>query len=381
MFGAVKQAVRDASGSDLSRHLQRDLDDAVADIFASINLLQVEGARILAELRDRGEGVSVLRERCRMTHPEVRSRLRVADTLVSLPETRAAAAAGEIGYDHLKVICHCVDEVGLDAFRQGGAEPILLECARKVDARDLRLVTRRMRNLLEPDEAAADAAREFERRYLNLSQTLHGVWYLDGRLDAEGGALLQTALQPLMHRLGVRDWEPREARADALVELARRVLATGELGTSGGVRPHLLLTSSVDAAAGRPSVGGELTWAGVVPGETVRRLCCDASVSVVEVGSDGEPLSVGRARRTVPPSLRRALIARDRGCVWPGCDRPSAWTDAHHLRTWAEGGETSVGNLALVCRAHHVRLHEGGYQLVRTATGWDVLSPFNARAG
>ena len=86
-------------------------------------------------------------------------------------------------------------------------------------------------------------------------------------------------------------------------------------------------------------------------------------------------MDAGRSARTIPPSLRRALVARDRGCRFPGCDRPAEWTDGHHLRHWAHGGETTLQNLALLCRRHHRRVHEQGWRLEWGAKGELLAAP------
>ena len=82
-----------------------------------------------------------------------------------------------------------------------------------------------------------------------------------------------------------------------------------------------------------------------------------------------EPLDVGRASRTVSPAQRRALTIRDRGCVFPGCDRPPGWCDGHHIVHWADGGPTDLANLALLCHHHHKAIHEGGWSMARAPDG------------
>jgi hypothetical protein len=123
-------------------------------------------------------------------------------------------------------------------------------------------------------------------------------------------------------------------------------LNSGKLPTTRGVRPHLTVTAPVATLQRRPgSPGAELAWAGVVPAETARRLVCDASITHKSVDGAGKPLDAGRSTRSVPPAIRRALVLRDRGCQFAGCDRPAEWTDAHHIQHWADGGATSLGNL------------------------------------
>ena len=96
-------------------------------------------------------------------------------------------------------------------------------------------------------------------------------------------------------------------------------------------------------------------------------------------GAPSQPLDVGRATRVIAPAQRRALAVRDRGCVFPGCERPLAWCDAHHLWHWIDGGPTDLANLALVCRAHHRAVHEGGWQLTRGPDGRFTATPPHRR--
>ncbi|MGE5830173.1 MAG: DUF222 domain-containing protein, partial [Micromonosporaceae bacterium] len=97
--------------------------------------------------------------------------------------------------------------------------------------------------------------------------------------------------------------------------------------------------------------------------QTARRLACDAGIIPVILGSHGEPLDIGRLTRTVPTGLRRALVLRDGGCRFPGCDRPAGWCDAHHLTAWADHGPTRLTNLALLCARHHTLVHEGRWRI------------------
>jgi hypothetical protein len=94
-----------------------------------------------------------------------------------------------------------------------------------------------------------------------------------------------------------------------------------------------------------------------------RRLACDATQTVIKVNPAGLPIDVASPTKVIPPGLRRALVVRDRGCRFPGCDRPPAWADAHHIKHRADGGHTELNNLVLLCRPHHRAVHEGGFPL------------------
>lgn len=155
-----------------------------------------------------------------------------------------------------------------------------------------------------------------------------------------------------------------QRRADALVELARRALDGGRLPEVGGERPHIAVTIDLATLEARaPAAAADVDWAGPVPGETARRLACDAGVTRIITDGPSEILDVGRRTRTVPPALRKAVVLRDGGCAYAGCDRPPPWCDVHHIEHWADGGSTSLANLTLLCRHHHRLLHEGRWRL------------------
>ena len=105
-----------------------------------------------------------------------------------------------------------------------------------------------------------------------------------------------------------------------------------------------------------------------VTAETSKRICCDTSVSRIVAGKDGEPLSIGRKSRVIPPAMRRSLQSRDRQCRFPGCTHQH-FIDSHHIHHWSEGGETGLDNLVLLCRHHHRLVHEGGFGCERDGAG------------
>jgi hypothetical protein len=111
--------------------------------------------------------------------------------------------------------------------------------------------------------------------------------------------------------------------------------------------------------------GGEADFdlVGPITAETARFVACDASVSRIVLNAKSEPLDVGRRTPVVPAPLRRAVVTRDRHCRFPGCDRPHAWCDAHHIVHWADGGATSLANLILLCRRYHRLIHGGGFRV------------------
>ncbi len=107
----------------------------------------------------------------------------------------------------------------------------------------------------------------------------------------------------------------------------------------------------------------------------MRKICCDAGITPIVTDTLGAPLNVGRESRTVTPAIWAALVARDLGCVFDGCTRPAAWTQAHHIVHWADGGETSLANCALVCDHHHDAIHHRGWHIRLAADGHPEVIP------
>ncbi len=248
-----------------------------------------------------------------------------------------------------------------------------------LDPHDLRRAGRHLLHVLAPHEALADEEQALERRELFLVDAGDGTVALAGSLDPVGAETLRTALDAAAAPPRAAEdpdalaCTPARRRADALIALAEHYLRTADLPAVREQRPRVTVTATLDAlrhdvaAARQPagrdaarSGGGRLTWGSPVTAATARALACDAEVIPAVLGTAGEVLDLGRSARTVNRAMRRALEIRDRGCVFPGCDRPNAWTDAHHGVHWADGGATSVANCALFCsRHHHGPLHHG----------------------
>jgi hypothetical protein len=308
-----------------------------------------------------------LRSACRLSASGAHERVEVAHELGALPEVEEAWRRSDIGYQHAAVLARSVREVGLEPLRAGLDE--LLDTARRVDPSRLRTTTRYLRYFLSPDGARASENDAYERRYLDMSQTVDGVVVVNGQLDAEGGALFRAAVNALDKPLPDETRTAGQRRADAAVELARRQLRCGQLPTTHGQRPHLTVTVPESTVSGSGCEPGDLAGSGPVSRELVQRLACDAAITPVTVDSAGRAVAVIEASRVIPAALRTALAMRDRGCRFPGCDRPPEWTDAHHILPRSDDGKTKAENLTLLCRVHHRMVHEGGWRLTRAGDG------------
>ena len=190
---------------------------------------------------------------------------------------------------------------------------------------------------------------------------------LTGKLDPEGGARVLEVLGSLNGRRppveGVPDTRSESRRnADALVEAMTSLLDEGELPTRGGQRPHLVLTMGLNDLIDGLGVA-TLDTGGQLSAAEARCLACDATVIPMVLGGDSMPLDVGRHQRLATAALRDALGRRDNGCAFPACERPPRYCHAHHIVSWLDGGDTSLGNMCLLCEYHHTIVHRQGWHI------------------
>jgi hypothetical protein len=358
-------------------------------LLAAVNRLNAELSRRVAAFDERGLAVedgcrttaSWLRAFGRLSGPAASSCVRRARLCRRLPELAAAAGCGEVSAEHVDRVVRLAERVGVA--RVVEVEPVLAEAACRLDPVDLARVCGRVVVHVDPDGAQPDAGRDFSRRAITLSP-FDGMVLVRGQLDPEGGAALAAALDALMTPPGPDELRsPAQRRADALVDLVQGALRDGRLSTVGGVRPQvavLVTPQTLARQAGQgpgfdPPTPAHMEWVGDVPDIVAQRIACDADVwRVVLDPTNGRPLDVGRTHRLVPHWIRKALHARDHGCRFPGCQTPVAWTDAHHIHPWADGGPTDLDNLILLCRFHHGLVHEGGWAIHLNATTGTVAA-------
>jgi len=280
------------------------------------------------------------------------------------------------------------------------AETTLVGFADSLDAVQLRRLGTRIWALVDPDDAevteaallARQEARAHAARRLSLLTHGDGTTGLTGQVDDLSAAVLRAALDPLAApRPATADGpDPRTAAqrlADALVELARRALAAGDLPEHGGIPPQLVVTIEADqlrephppnggSNGGRGGTGIGTTDDGtrLSPAEVARYAC--ESDPVLALLAHGVPTWISRRDRTARGILRRALVLRDGGCAFPGCDRPASWCHAHHIVAWQAGGPTVLDNLVLLCGHHHRLVHTGDWTVVMAHDGHpDFLPP------
>lgn len=282
-----------------------------------------------------------------------REHLRVAKALELLPKVDAAFAEGRLSYSKVRAITRAASPEN---------EDLLLMTAQHGTASQLERLVAQYRR-----------ARRFEDRDFAFDQ--YRAREVDWRYDEDGGVVIRAKLPPDMGEVvlkaldkaidvvGVGDEGIAAKRADAIADIAETYLSNSDCSASTADRYQVVMhLGDSHARHNRIENGPD------VSAETSERLSCDCSKVEIEECEHGEPLSVGRKTRVIPPALHRALRARDGGCRFPGCTN-HRFVDGHHIRHWSKGGETRLDNLVLLCRHHHRLVHEGGFDCRKTKDG------------
>ncbi|MCG5439263.1 HNH endonuclease signature motif containing protein [Micromonospora foliorum] len=372
------------------------------ELLASLDATQVLAQRLatvqlglVRELDGRGLAVAQgasstavwLRERLRLSGRNARHLVQLAATIdAAPPAVRDALLSGAITVEQGRVVAETIAALPVEAGPEVAdkATQLLVTWADRFDPTSLSRLGERVLTHVAPDLADQAELKALERateraearRHVTLSEQENGQVRLSGNLDTETASLLREAIDPLCAPAGEHDdRSPGQRRADALGEICRLALRTGQLPDNGGDRPQVVVTVSMGDLVNGVRAGTLETGTRLTPG-AVRRLACDAGVLPVVLGGNSQVLDVGRQRRLFTGPLRRALVLRDGGCAFPGCDRPPRWCDGHHIRHWADGGTTALDNAVLLCGYHHRFIHRGDWTVRIAADGRpDFLPP------
>src|SRR5690349_3593540 len=300
--------------------------------------------------------------KCGIAIGAAREKVRAARALEKLPKISAAMASGGLSYSKVREITR----VG-----NAGNEDYLLMIAEHGTAAHVENLVRAYRRCQEAEELSREQRQQQSRR-VSFRYDDDGSLILTCHLPAEVGAVVMKALDVAIESLPVhadvpagtpRPVVPYSARrADALARIAESFLAHDVLESPGTDRQQIVV--HVAAETLRTGAAGccEIEHGPSIPAASARRFSCDASVVTLVEDADGEPLNVGRKTRLISAPLRRLLTARDEGCRFPGCSN-ARYIDMHHIKHWANGGETKPANLVSLCRFHHRAVHEGGFDV------------------
>ena len=395
----AREALVETAESPLWSLSDAELDQLDADTSAVLSAVTARRVAVHAEMLARGTmtrtgaatPTAFIRGRDRLTGPVAARDAKVAGFVAGADgdPLRAALWAGSVNADQAGAIVAVLDHAPASATTPVRRKALhtLVGYAAEHDADTLRRLGVSIWAALDPDAADADE----EARLLAQERRARHRRGIVGLPDGDGGtrvrgnmpdadwAVVRSALSPLAApRPTPADGPDTRTGAqryvDALVELARRQLAAGDLPDDGGDPPQIVLTTTIDALRdgdghARLDDGTRLST------DAARRMVCGAILVQVLLDKAGVPLSVGRRERLFKRGIRRALALRDRGCAFPGCDRPPAWCQAHHIIAWHDGGHTSLDNGVLLCGHHHRLIHQRQWEVVMAHNGHPNFLP------
>lgn len=369
-------AARGLAAADLDN---AELMEAVTTIEHTLAAVLALEARALAELDRRGcteatHGLSTqgwMRDVFGEATHVARSRIRTARLLdEQAAPAWEALAAGAVCWSQSQVIAEAVERLpeDLSPGLRSEVAHVLVGEAEAFDARQLRRISNEAVALVAPDVVDEADRLALERQERRAAATMsftsgfdgHGSWFFRGKLPAHEGEHVAAVIDALALRphtdIAHEETDPllpySVRRAQALVELAAAYSTEGRAPVSGGDRPRILVMTTWETlrtGKGRATLGsGE-----PISPDTARMLACDADIVPAVMGADSVPLDIGREKRLFAREIRAALMLRDRGCAFPGCDRPIRDCEAHHIVPWWAGGTTAVANGVLLCRHHH----------------------------
>ena len=301
-------------------------------------------------------GASLLAGGGRLSRAAAAGLLKTARVLRRLPIVAAAVADGTLTPGKARVICTAVNPRTTDA--AVGNQRLFCDGAHPLTVDQTAVFVRYWLAHADPD---GPSGTDPEANTARITETFNGRFDLRGSLDAENGAVLAAIWSTFTNQIrratrhDPDPLTPGRLRAAALIEMARRASATGDHNPAAA--PSVLVTISA-ADLADPNGAARIGDHGIIGTAAVHRMCCDATVMRLVLDADNQPLTMGRAVRTATGAQRRLLAERDRGCSFPGCDRPPGWCQAHHIITWDHGGTTDIDNLTLVCDHHHHLVHD-----------------------
>ena len=388
------------------------LADQITTLAGQINAANYRFLTLIAEFEQRkawsGYGLKScahwLNWKCGIDMGAAREKVRAALALTHLPKTKTAFQKGELSFSKVRALTKIAtpknESFLLNIAEYGTAQHMekLVKSYRTVD-NNLTAEEEHSNITKAQQESKLDIAKEDkqkENRSVICYQDNDGMWIIHAKLPAEEGSLVAKTLKELGDKLAETEiqaetqpeqkdkTEPKnvsaetfslnqteekltfpQRRADALIALSEHYLATVHNASTNSLtalksaeRCQLILHIQADSLNQSPQhLDGQ--W---LPPSTARRMACDAGLLIVEEDKAGNVLNIGRKSRIIPPAMARALAIRDNGCQFPGCCE-TRYTEGHHIKHWADGGETKLDNLVTLCRYHHRELHKGSFYL------------------
>ncbi len=293
-----------------------------------------------------------------------------------LPNLAAAQQAGAVSSEQARIVERAMQKLSrpdLNPDEVAIAEQQLAKHAQELGPKDLQLIASRIVEAVDPDRPESiDDQLQQDRRHLELRQRRDGMWQLRGKLTNTVGAQLHAVLDPLTRprpttvEVDGKTTEIPDPRHygqrmhDGFEDVCGRLLQLADRPSTGGTSASVIVTINVDNLLAKAGIA-ETTDGTQLTSDQLLRIADEAEIWPTITDRHGVPLALGRTRRIASRGQTMALIAREGGCSFPGCDHPPQWCDRHHIIDWIDGGSTDLDNLTLLCRYHHTHFLQKGW--------------------
>jgi hypothetical protein len=373
-----------------------ELVDALRDTMTQIRVLQARALDLVAEM-DREQvapdaGYSSLAgflvEAIRVAPPQAQRMVahaaQITETVTptghvtpaALPTVRVGMLEGVLDADHLDVVAKTVKQLPawVSVADREVVESTLASQARTADAWVVRSLGKELLTRIDQDGPPPDEQELAQPvNSLRYRRTHTGRMVFTADIDPEAGEELEGLLTALAKPTAQDERHRTQRLGDAMAEVVHLAAKAEDLPVHGGEKPHLTVTLDYNALL--EGIGtATLEGGALLCPKSARRIACDAHILPIVLNGTSVPLDVGRKYRFVTPDQRRALVARDKGCAYPGCHRPPRWADAHHIKHWLDGGLTDLDNMVLLCRGHHRLIHHSEWD-VKIVGGLPIFYP------
>jgi Domain of unknown function (DUF222)/HNH endonuclease len=307
------------------------------------------------------------------------------------PHLAQAQRTGQISTEQVAIIERALAKVDRPGFHPAAVEAgekLLTRFAHQFGPKDLRRLAEQVIDAIDPDGSLPNEQLNADRRFFHLRQTKDGAYAGEFRLTGDAGIKLQALLGPLAKPRATTavgpDGQPIEMPDprhhgqrlhDALEDLCDRLLRQDNpVPDTGGTPATVIITIDLDDLLKRTGYGVASDGT-LIRTDTVLGLADQAELYYAILNANGEVLRLGRDRRIATRGQTIALIARDIGCSFPGCDAPAEWCQRHHIISWVDGGTTDLNNLTLLCAYHHHNFLAKGWHCRINPDGLPEWSP------
>jgi len=340
-----------------------DTTDTLRVLEAAKNAITTAQAHLVTEMTDTlahetagyASAKAFLRAELGLDTHQANELIAAGPTLKALPELDEAARHGTVSLDHVKHFTYALTHISEPVTRE--FLPELLDVAVKAEPASLRMITRKLREAVYPDDLDKAWTEGMAKEDLQINPVPDG-FHVTGFLNSTTGAKFKTLLQSLSAPTGADDPRtPAQRRVDGLEKLLDGVLASG-LPQDKGIRPHVTLTVDADTLTNHEGTG-DLIGYGAIGVDQIQQIVCEAEITPIVIDrDDNKVLDVGRSKRLGLPLQRQAILARQNSiCAAPGCQAPVV--HIHHIIWWSHGGTTDLDNLIGLCPRCHHAVHRG----------------------